>query len=92
VRYRQARYRRVLLKNIMSVSIKTPTKPIGKNLPSKALGERYASSKNSVAIFEVKEKELLVVARLLSVTANGSGEVKGIGNTVYPPGASYVLR
>ena len=85
-------YRQVLLKNIMSVSIRTLTKPIEKNLPSKALGERYASSKNPVAIFEVKEKELLVVARLSSVTANGPGEVKGTGNTVYPPGASYVLR
>jgi len=61
-------------------------------LPLRALGERYALSKNLVAIFEVKEKEFLVAARLLSVTANGSSEVKGTGNTVYPLGASYVLR
>ena len=76
----------------MSVSIKTPTKPIGKNLPLKVLGKRYALLKNLVAILEVKEKELLVVARLLNVAVNGFGEVKGIGNIVYPLRASYVLR
>ena len=92
MRYCQARYCQVLLKNIILVSIKTPTKPIGKNLPLKVLSKQYTSSKNSVAIFEVKEKELLVVIRLLSVTTNGSGEVKGIGNTVYPLKTSYVLR
>ena len=76
----------------MLVSIKTPTKPIGKNLPLKALGERYALLKNSVAIFKVKEKELLVVTRLLNITTNGSSEVKGIENIIYPLGASYILK
>ena len=61
-------------------------------MPLKALGERYALLKNSVAIFKVKEKELLVVAKLLSITTNGSSEVKGIGNTVYPLRASYILK
>jgi hypothetical protein len=67
-------------------------KPIGKNLLLKVLNKRYTLSKNSVAIFKVKKKELLVVARLLSVTANGPSKVKGIGNIRYPLGASYILK
>ena len=61
-------------------------------MPLKVLSERYTSSKNSVTILEVKKKELLVIAKLLNIAANGSGEVKGIGNTIYPLGANYVLR
>ena len=80
------------IKNIILVFIRTPTKPIGKNLPLRVLGERYTLLKNSVAIFKVKEKELLVVIRLLSVTANRLNKVKGIGHTVYPLRASYILK
>jgi len=58
----------------------------------RALGKRYTSLKNLIAIFKVKEKEFLVVTRLLSVTTNRPSEVKGTGSTVYPLGASYVLR
>jgi hypothetical protein len=67
-------------------------KPIGKNLLLKALGERYTLLKNSVAIFKVKEKELLIVIRLLSVTANRPNKVKKIGNIRYPLRASYILK
>jgi len=67
-------------------------KPREKNLPLRALGKRYTLLKNLVAIFKVKEKEFLVVARLLSVTINRPSEVKGIRSTVYPLGASYILR
>jgi hypothetical protein len=67
-------------------------KPIEKNLLLRVLGKRYAILKNIGAIFKVKEKEFLVVARLLSVTANRPSKVKGIGNTVYPLGVSYILR
>jgi hypothetical protein len=45
---------------------------VEKNLPLRALGERYASSKILLVIFEVEDKELLVVAGLLSVTINRS--------------------
>jgi hypothetical protein len=60
-------------------------------LPFRALGERYASSKYLVAIFEVKGKEFLVVARLVSVTANGPGEVKGQGTPCIPRGQATYL-
>jgi hypothetical protein len=67
-------------------------KPIGKNLLLKVLGKRYTLLKNLVAIFKVKEKELLVVIRLLSVTINGPSKVKGIGNIKYPLRASYIFK
>jgi hypothetical protein len=67
-------------------------KPIGKNLLLKALGKQYTLLKNSVAIFKVKKKELLIVIRLLSVTANRPSKVKGIKNIKYPLGASYILK
>jgi hypothetical protein len=67
-------------------------KPIGKNLLLKVLSERYALLKNSVAIFKIKEKELLVVIKLLSVTANKFSKVKRIGNTRYPLKANYILK
>ena len=61
-------------------------------MPLRALGKRYTLLKNLAAIFKVKEKEFLVAARLLSVTISGPSKVKGIGNTVYPLGVSYILR
>jgi hypothetical protein len=67
-------------------------KPIGKNLLLKVLSKQYTLLKNSVAIFKVKEKELLVVTRLLSITANRPSKVKGIRNIRYPLGASYILK
>jgi hypothetical protein len=67
-------------------------KPIGKNLLLRALGERYTLLKNSVAIFKVKEKELLVITRLLNVTTNRPSKVKGIRNTKYPLKANYILK
>jgi hypothetical protein len=67
-------------------------KPIGKNLLLRVLSKRYTLLKNLIAIFKVKEKELLVVTRLLSVTANGPSKVKGIGNIRYPLEASYILK
>jgi hypothetical protein len=67
-------------------------KPIEKNLLLRVLGKRYTILKNIGAIFKVKEKEFLVVTRLLSITANRPSEVKGIGNTIYPLGVSYILR
>ena len=76
----------------MLVSIRTLTKSIKKNLPSKVLSEWYALLKNPVAIFEVKEKELLVVTKLSNVTTNRPSKVKGIKNTVYPLKASYIFK
>jgi hypothetical protein len=67
-------------------------KPIEKNLLLRALGKWYTSSKNLVAIFKVKEKELLVVTRLLSVITNRPSKVKKIKNIKYPLGASYILK
>jgi hypothetical protein len=67
-------------------------KPIGKNLLLRVLSEQYTLLKNSVAIFKVKEKELLVVIRLLSITANRLSKVKETGNIKYFLGASYILK
>jgi hypothetical protein len=67
-------------------------KPIGKNLLLKVLSKQYTLLKNSVAIFKVKEKELLIVTKLLSVTTNRPNKVKKIGNIKYPLGASYILK
>ena len=67
-------------------------KAIEKNLPLRALDEWYTLLKNLLVIFKIEEKELLVVARLLSIATNRPGKVKGIGNTVYPLGASYILK
>jgi hypothetical protein len=58
----------------------------------RALDKQYALLKNLIAIFKVKEKEFLVVTRLLSITTNRPSKVKGIGNTIYPLGVSYILR
>jgi hypothetical protein len=67
-------------------------KPIGKNLPLKVLGEWYTLLKNLIAIFKVKEKELLIVIKLLSVIINKSSKVKGIKNIRYLLGASYIFK
>jgi hypothetical protein len=67
-------------------------KPIGKNLLLKVLGKRYTLLKNLVAIFKIKEKELLIIIRLLSITINGFSKVKKIRNIKYPLGASYILK
>jgi hypothetical protein len=67
-------------------------KPIGKNLLLKVLGKQYTLLKNLVAIFKVKEKELLIVIKLLSVTANKPSKVKGIRNIKYPLKASYIFK
>jgi hypothetical protein len=89
---------KILLSELSSSFIKKyhvsiyKNKPIGKNLPLRVLGEQYALLKNSVAIFKVKEKELLVVTRFLSVTANRPSKVKGIRNTKYPLRASYIFK
>ena len=61
-------------------------------MPLKVLGEWYALLKNLIAIFEVKEKELLVITKLLNITTNRPSEVKGIGNTIYFLKISYILK
>ena len=61
-------------------------------MPLKALSEWYILLKNPVAIFKVKEKELLIVTRLLNITINRLNKVKGIGNTVYPLKISYIFK
>ena len=58
----------------------------------RVLGKQYALLKNLVAIFKVKEKEFLVAARLLSITTSGPSKVKGIGNTIYSLGVSYIPK
>jgi hypothetical protein len=89
---------KILLSELLSSFIKKyyisiyKNKPIGKNLLLRALGERYTLLKNSVAIFKVKEKELLVITRLLNVTTNRPSKVKGIRNTKYPLKANYILK
>ena len=61
-------------------------------MPLKVLGEWYALLKNLIAIFEVKEKELLVITKLLNITTNRPSEVKGIGNTIYLLKINYILK
>jgi hypothetical protein len=76
----------------MLVFIRTLIKPIGKNLLLKVLNKQYTSSKKLIAIFKIKEKELLVVIKLLNITINGPNKIKGIENTVYPLKVSYILK
>ena len=58
----------------------------------KALNKQYTLLKKLIAIFKVKEKKLLVVIRLLSVTANRLNKVKGIENIIYSLKVSYVFK
>ena len=66
-------------------------KAVKENLLLGVLNRQY-TSENSVIIFKVKEKELLIVTKLLSITANKPSKVKGTRNTVYPLRASHVLK
>jgi hypothetical protein len=88
----------ILLSKLLLNSIKKyhvsiyKNKPIGKNLLLKALSKQYTLLKNLIAIFKVKEKELLIVIRLSSVITNRLNKVKGIRNIKYPLKASYILK
>jgi hypothetical protein len=89
---------KILLNKLLLSSIKKyyvsiyKNKPIGKNLLLKVLGEWYTLLKNLIAIFKVKEKELLIIIKLLNITTNKSSKVKEIKNIKYPLRASYILK
>jgi hypothetical protein len=89
---------KILLSELLSSFIKKyyisiyKNKLIRKNLLLRVLSKQYTLLKNLIAIFKVKKKELLVIARLLNITANRLSKVKGIKNIKYPLGVSYILK